>query len=135
MICAQMILHFKPSESYGKYIRLLMSMMVLAQLVVPALSIFGKNGEDIFQGKIAFYDNALKEQMDEISITCVTAEKMLETLTMEEIKTRLNNAKQEETQEEEREETGQEDASETAPGQVTQPEEITIDRIEVSAGD
>ena len=44
MICAQMILHFKPAQSYGKYIRLLMSMMVLAQLAVPIMGIFGKKG-------------------------------------------------------------------------------------------
>lgn len=35
MICAQMILHFKPSESYGKYIKLLISIMVLVQLFFP----------------------------------------------------------------------------------------------------
>lgn len=123
MICAQMILHFKPAESYGKYIRLLISVMVLVQLIVPAMKLFGKTGEDVFQERILFYEDILLESMEEINITGAAAESMLEEMTMEEVKTRINNQN-----------------TETAAPENKIPEEggatpIQINRIEVNAGD
>lgn len=133
MICAQAVLHFKPAESYGKYIRLLISLMVLVQLIVPVLEIFGASGKDAFSGRVAFYDEELVKHMEEVNITSVSAEKLLEELTLEEIKTRINN---EEAQE------AKQDAEETwdVSGGSTKEDgaeagAIEIDRIEVSAGD
>lgn len=143
MICAQMILHFKPAQSYGKYIRLLMGMMVLAQLAVPIMGIFGRKGEASFQNRLIFYDAELERQMEKISVTCDTAEKMLETLTMEEIKTRINNSKTEENGEDSAETpeyvnmgnvVGENVAGENAVGENAVGE-IRVDRIEVTAGD
>lgn len=122
MICAQMLLHFKPAESYGKYLKLLISLMVLAQLVVPLFTIFGQTGETAFFGRISFYEEALSGEMEKINITCVTAEKMLENLTMKEIKTRINNEKEGvQGTEGDEEEKGE--------------EEILVNKIEVAAGD
>lgn len=148
MICAQMILHFKPAESYGKYIRLLMSIMVLVQLFIPVMEIFGEKGKTIFQGKIEFYDAFIIESMEEIKITNVTAEKLLEEMTMEEIKTRINNKKLLEEQEAEEaaalEEgtNGQESAKQEAGMETVKQESdmeteatIQIDRIEVGNDD
>lgn len=145
MICAQMILHFKPAESYGKYIRLLMSIMVLVQLFIPVMEIFGEKGKTIFQGKIEFYDAFIIESMEEIKITNVTAEKLLEEMTMEEIKTRINNKKLLEEQEEaalEEGTNGQESAKQEAGMETVKQESdmeteatIQIDRIEVGNDD
>ena len=44
IVCAQMILHFKAAECYEKYIRLLISIMVLAQVIVAVSAVFGKGG-------------------------------------------------------------------------------------------
>ena len=128
MICAQMILHFKPSENYGKYIKLLISIMVLVQLFLPAMEIFGGGGNGSFQSKMGFYTDILDKSMEEVNITSVTAEKMLEELTMKEIKTRINNqnlaGEEEKTQEGDAEREGTE-----AEGN------IQIDRIEVGVND
>ena len=35
MICAQAIVHFRPKEAYEKYLKLLVSAMVLVQLFLP----------------------------------------------------------------------------------------------------
>ena len=95
MICAQMLLHFKASENYGKYIRLLMSMMVLIQLAVPLSGLLrGRTGENLAQG-LTRYETLLTEQRGEINASCIQAEQLLEELTLEEIKTRINNLKQE----------------------------------------
>ena len=63
MICAQMLLHFKASENYGKYIRLLMSMMVLIQLAVPLSGLLrGRTGENLAQG-LTRYETLLTERL------------------------------------------------------------------------
>ncbi|HKM33158.1 MAG TPA: stage III sporulation protein AF [Lachnospiraceae bacterium] len=98
VICAQMILHFKPAESYGKYIRLLVSVMVLVQLFVPIMGIFIKSDAGNFTERISYYEDILSENMEDISVTCENAEQMLNNMTMEEIKTRINNASEEEKQ-------------------------------------
>lgn len=119
MICAQMLMHFKPAESYGKYIRLLVSMMVLAQLIVPLLGFFGKDGDTIFQGSLGYYEGIFTEGLAEVNAACERAEKLLEQMTLEEVKSRIN---QEMTQEEEQ----------STPGEDAMiSEEIVIDRIEV----
>lgn len=37
MVCAQTILHFKPCGKYDKYLKLLVGIMVIAQLTMPML--------------------------------------------------------------------------------------------------
>ena len=41
LICAQTVVHFRPKESYDKYLKLLLSVMLLLQLLQPVLSMFG----------------------------------------------------------------------------------------------
>ncbi len=133
MICAQMLLHFKPAESYGKYIKLLMSIMVLVQIFVPVMEIFGKSGHEAFQGKVLFYDEIMEQSMDEINITSVTAEALLEKMTLEEVKTRINNQEILEEQE------LQDESIDIESGMIQEQNQaeanIQIDRIEVTAGE
>ena len=125
MICAQMLLHFKASENYRKYIRLLMSMMVLIQLAVPLSSLLrGRTGENLAQG-LTRYETLLTEQRGEINATCIQAEQLLEELTLEEIKTRINNQKTEECEREE------DTSEETADAKTAS---VTIEPIEFSLG-
>lgn len=35
LICAQTVVHFRPKESYDKYLKLLLSVMLLLQLLQP----------------------------------------------------------------------------------------------------
>ena len=41
LICAQMLIHFRPGGTYVKYLRLLVSIMILVQLLEPFGSLFG----------------------------------------------------------------------------------------------
>ena len=47
IICAQMILHFKAEQKYGKYLKLLIGMMVLVQLFAPLMTLFGQSEESL----------------------------------------------------------------------------------------
>ena len=41
LICAQTVVHFRPKESYDKYLKLLLSVMLLLQLLQPVLTMLG----------------------------------------------------------------------------------------------
>lgn len=127
MICAQMLLHFKASESYGKYIRLLMSMMVLMQLALPIAGLLRqKSGEDFMRG-LNGYEELFSVRMAEINQTCREAEAVLEAWTLDELRERMA----------EQEAAGQEEAAEpeafgtSAQEEAEAEKKIEINRIEV----
>lgn len=51
IICAQAVVHFSPSQTYTKYLKLLLSIMVLVQLLQPVLSFL--IGNDDFMNNLA----------------------------------------------------------------------------------
>ena len=59
IICAQTLLHFRAKESYEKYIKLLISMMVLLLLLKPFLNAGGDEKEDFFTELVAGYEKEL----------------------------------------------------------------------------
>lgn len=61
MVCAQAILHFKPAQKYGKYLKLLVSVMVLVQLLVPFMNLFTHKEESEFLLRV----QQLQTEMDE----------------------------------------------------------------------
>ena len=102
-----------------------MSMMVLIQLAVPLSSLLrGRTGENLAQG-LTRYETLLTEQRGEINASCIQAEQLLEELTLEEIKTRINNQKTEECEREE------DISEETADAKTAS---VTIEPIEISLG-
>ena len=136
MICAQMILHFKPAESYGKYLRLLMSTMVLVQLIVPVFGLLKGKGEEAFGDRVSFYDGALEENMEKINRTGAMAEEMLERMTLEEVRNRMEASAMEVQQTDSPQGDGMQTDdlqwnSETAASSQPSPSTIQIDRIEV----
>ena len=129
MVCAQMILHFKPAECYEKYIRLLIGIMVLAQLIAAASALFGKEGEVMLNGRVDYYKALLAESMEGADME--KAEALLEKMTMEEVQARINQIREEQSA------ALQQDGAEKQQD-VEQPVEevaIQIDRIEVKTDD
>ncbi len=47
MICAQVLVHFRPKGSYEKYMKLLVSVMILAQIFFPVVNLFTGEQYDI----------------------------------------------------------------------------------------
>lgn len=61
MICAQTIVHFRPNASYEKYIKLLVSAMILIQILIPVMNLFGESSAADFESRIAWFDEQLQE--------------------------------------------------------------------------
>lgn len=77
MLCGQMVVQFKPTEKYGKYLRFLLEIMVLASFVVPVLSFFREEIRDTFYEDLSFYGEEFKEDLRMAQWTADMAEDKL----------------------------------------------------------
>lgn len=95
MICAQVILHFKPSVKYEKYLKLLLSVMVLVQILIPVVNAFsGKSSVDFYK-RIEEIQTEIDKNMEQLEIENVINEENILNQTLEEIKSRINNETEE----------------------------------------
>lgn len=68
MICAQALIHFKPKGSYEKYLKLLVSAMILVQLLSPIAALFtGKEGQSL-EERIAAYSASYEQGLGEAAL-------------------------------------------------------------------
>lgn len=74
MLCGQMVLQFKPTEKYGKYLRFLLEIMVLASFLLPVLSFFQEEIRDNFYEDLSLYSAEFKEDLKMAGQTADRAE-------------------------------------------------------------
>ncbi len=100
IICAQAVMHFKRNESYEKYLKLLVSMMVMVQLLIPVFSMFKAGSADGFSDRIAAYSKQLETNIEEIEFIEILAEEKVKEMTLEEVEERIRRNQEEESGEE-----------------------------------
>ena len=68
MICAQALIYFKPKGSYEKYLKLLVSAMILVQLLSPVAALLsGKEGQSL-EERIGYYSNSFEQGLGEAAL-------------------------------------------------------------------
>lgn len=67
LICAQTIVHFRPKEAYEKYLKLLLSVMLLTQLLQPVLTVFGGGVEQNAQAQVEEFIEELQSVLNRAS--------------------------------------------------------------------
>lgn len=78
MICAQAVVHFRPKEVYGKYLRLLLSVMVLIQIISPIYGLLaGRTGERLDE-KVRSFQQEMEEAMGDAAKSSVISQQQLE---------------------------------------------------------
>lgn len=131
MICAQAIVHFRPHESYEKYFKLLVSIMILIQIFIPLGNFFVGFGSPEVSGQLAGLQASLEQGMEEAREQAERTDKMLEEMTLEEVRRRM--AEQEalnvETSPSQQEQTEDRQSGEEVSMEL-QNVEIKIDSIE-----
>lgn len=60
MICAQTLMHFRAKEAYEKYLKLLVSMMLLLLLAEPLMDMLGKGSNVDLLERIEVYQDELQ---------------------------------------------------------------------------
>lgn len=92
MICAQALIHFKPKGSYEKYMKLLVSAMILVQILSPVAALLsGKEGQSL-EERIAFYSASFEQGLGEAAVQEYQIEQLRQTLLEEQIKAQLEAA-------------------------------------------
>lgn len=91
VICAQAVLHFKPAARYEKYLKLLVSIMVLAQLLTPIMHVFSMETKENFEERVFIIREEMEQKMEELEIENRIQEKNVLQQTEKEIKSRINN--------------------------------------------
>ena len=127
MICAQAIAHFRPNESYEKYLKLLISIMVLIQLFLPIGALFAGAGGGEGMDRIEEFRRDLEKSMDEAEEQARRTEEMLESMTLEEVRRLAGEQGGREETEADGGETGTEGSAEEGENAPVSIPEIRLD--------
>ncbi len=85
LICAQTLVHFRAKESYEKYIKLLVSMMLLILLVEPIMDLFGKEDKGAFLEQVQWYEQRLQEIVTAPELENHEIQQILQNITQERV--------------------------------------------------
>lgn len=89
IVCAQTITHFRPHGSYEKYLKLLVSVMVLVQIVVPLFHLFDGASEQEFGAIMEQYEGILEGTSQQVNAAAGKAEGLLQEYTLQEVEDRM----------------------------------------------
>lgn len=122
MICAQAIIHFRPREAYEKYLKLLVSVMILIQLFLP----FGGFllGESVGETaeRLALFRERLEQEFRLSTLEAEETDKLLEQMTLEEVRRRM--AEQE-----------SENVEESRTAELTSEIHVSVEPVELESRD
>ncbi|MDR2889251.1 MAG: stage III sporulation protein AF [Lachnospiraceae bacterium] len=93
LICAESILHFAPGNSYQKYIKVLIGIMVLAQFIIPLKAIISGQERAVIEQQIEGFTKVIENRSEEMQLNglWMNDEESIKNATINEIKLRINN--------------------------------------------
>ncbi|MDE7269807.1 MAG: stage III sporulation protein AF [Acetatifactor sp.] len=89
IICAQVLVHLRPKGFYEKYLKMLMSAMILMQLFLPVSTFFTGEGEKSLAARVAWFEEQLTQSMEQMERNHAEGESILEQMTLEEVQNRI----------------------------------------------
>ena len=107
MICAQAMVHFRPQQMYEKYLKLLVSVMVLIQLFLPLGGFLLGGNQQEASVALEQFKQELEQSMEEAQENAVAADALLEQMTLEEVRSRVEAQMEETIENGSKEESGQ----------------------------
>uniref|UniRef100_UPI004057AAAB hypothetical protein n=1 Tax=Acetatifactor sp. TaxID=1872090 RepID=UPI004057AAAB len=95
MICAQAIVHFRPKVSYEKYLKMLLSAMIMIQILASIGGVFWGSGKMQLSERISYFTDTLNEKMQETSGFAVFSEENSEITFLEDMSGAQEDVRQE----------------------------------------
>jgi len=90
IVIAQMILNLCAGKQYQKYIKLIISIMIMVQFLLPVLQLFRVTNEEEFWSRVEKYEREISRQVEEVSREYTElAEEEIRNLTAEEVKKQI----------------------------------------------
>jgi len=144
MICAQAIIHFRPGKAYEKYLKMLVGVMVLVQIFSPLMELLSAEGQENIAARVIWFEQQMNESTAQAAESAFEYNDILNRMTLEEIKLRLEEAalKEPALEETDREETDM-DAMHTPEGSEAVGDDTSgeagritpVDKITVEIGE
>lgn len=78
MLCAQAIVHFRPKASYEKYLKMLVSSMILLQLFLTVGGSFSTEGKIKMEERLESFTKSLNEGMKQAADNTFLSEEALQ---------------------------------------------------------
>ena len=86
LICARTVVHFRPKGAYEKYLKLLVSAMVLIQLLFPMSSFFTEDDGFRVKSGIEFFTKEFEKDMEEIRSDLAGTDSLLRNMTLRQVR-------------------------------------------------
>lgn len=91
MICAQALIYFKPKGSYEKYLKLLVSAMILVQLLGPVQALLSDGAGQSLEERIAFYSSSFEQGLSEAALEEYRLEQIRQQLLTAQIRAQMED--------------------------------------------
>ncbi len=90
IVIAQMVLNLCAGKQYQKYVKLLISIMIMVQFLLPVLQLFRITNEEEFWSRVEKYEQEISRQVEEVSREYTgLVEEELRNLSVEEVKRQI----------------------------------------------
>lgn len=164
MICAQVLIHFRPNGSYEKYMKMLVSVMILVQVFGPLISLI-TGGKESVEERVSWFEAQIQESMAQAQEAAKQTDELLNRMTLNEVYQRMEESvrdgegtgrqaeesgtapKEDQTQELRKEELREEEPRTEEPQTGSEPEQTAsgqpeqdasgiqpVERIEIEIG-
>lgn len=125
VICAQTIVHFRPDSSYEKYLKMLVSIMILIQIFLPVGKFFLGDYQSNIMEQVDRFQRELEESTRKARFFSFDSMQYTEEMTLEEIR------REAEKQKEEQKEEQMKDRTESTPAGSQEREPVKIEQISI----
>lgn len=126
LICARTLLYFRANDSYEKYVKLLINMILLVLLSEPLDAVFHGNMKEQLWDRMKVYEEKLQEWMEDTQMETDEMEEALQHITNRQILSGMEKEKEEEATDEDAENV-------EIPGR--EEEKIVVEKIMLGGSD
>lgn len=94
MVCARLLIHFRAQESYEKYLKLLVSVMILIQLFLPLGNFLSAEKKEAGLKELEGIRQEFEAELERARLQAQEADRMLEQMTLEELQRRVEEERE-----------------------------------------
>ena len=116
MVCARLLIHFRAQESYEKYLKLLVSVMILIQLFLPLGNFLSAEKKEAGLKELEGIRQEFEAELERAQLQAQEADRMLEQMTLEELQRQVQEEREKEAAEQEEGTTGEGQTGEGTEG-------------------
>lgn len=135
IICARVLIHFRPKASYEKYFKMLVSAMILLQIFTPFSRLFDGNGEQNLAERVAWFETELERRREEALQDYAGGEAFLQQMTLKEVRSLMESEQAGDTVEETTENSAGSPGDSEGDIGVEQIGNQEIDRVHIKVGE